>query len=492
MGEIDTKSIESVQAALCFFGEKNDLIKSKLENQDECEKEKELEGVIKDLANCKVQLEAKESAHKQALFDLAHYQKISHELSALLEISDFERDIYINDCKDARKHLVQLESKLKQVSEQLSESVQIQDQLSQVKAELKLAQGELLTTSTQLVEAKQVNLEAMTQAEMMESALNMEKMRTEELVRHLSDHKEIILHLKISAFEVEKEKSEVISQMENELESAKEAITESQEQLISLRNELEIIENLESLILEKSLLVDYLQSELNLAKDLLCSAEVDACDAIDTNNTLKADLESRESELEKIKSEISERETEAQIEIAILKSELHKGRSRIAAAEAAEERAKAEKAETYTALHQLALEAEEAKKETRQLKEESNTGVTISFEEYEELTKNANAEPVIETNHETESLKKELESATVRIGELRTRAEQAASRAEAAETAKYALEELIRKWKRQKEKRNAALATLREESVSREKHSFTYDDAPKPYQPLGKVLNMKF
>lgn len=86
-----------------------------------------------------------------------------------------------------------------------------------------------------------------------------------------------------------------------------------------------------------------------------------------------------------------------------------------------------------------------------------------------------------------------MEITTVRIGEFRTRSEQAAFRAEVAETAKAALEEQIRRWREQKERRKAALVALREESITTRKNSFKKDlEPPKIYQPLGKILKMKF
>ncbi|KAM7483355.1 hypothetical protein LguiB_007938 [Lonicera macranthoides] len=527
MGEIDTKSIESVQTARCFFGEKNDLIKSKSNSYDEFEKEKVLQCLLKDLANCKVQLESKESAHKQALFDLAHYKKTADELSTLLEISDFERDIYINDCKEARKHIDGLESKMKEMSDELLETIQIREQLSHVTVQLNSTQEDLLSAATQLAEAREAKLDDMTKAELiMETALSMEKMKTEEPLRHLSELNETILRLKMAVVEAEIEKCEVLSKKEGELELARESVIEVQERLQSMRKELEMMVTLETQLLERSLLSDLLQAELQQAKELLSSAEGDVFYAISDKNRLKADLElkekenldhtryirSLEMELNKIKrevEEISKRECEAQVEVAMLKSELHKGRSKIAAAEAAEERAKGDKSGAYLALQQLALEAEEIKKENRRLKEEvskedlqidesnseADMHVTISLEEYEALvkkTEKADQIPEPENSSEVEILKKELEAATVRMRELRARAEQAGSRAEVAELGKAALEEQIRRWRLQKEKRNSALAALREESISRESYSFKYDEAPKPYQPLSKILNMKF
>ncbi|KAF3963274.1 hypothetical protein CMV_012329 [Castanea mollissima] len=73
MGEVDTKPIEPVQIALSLFGDKGEQRKSRPTSRDESENEKELEGFSKDLANYKVQLDAKDAAYKQALLKLDYY-----------------------------------------------------------------------------------------------------------------------------------------------------------------------------------------------------------------------------------------------------------------------------------------------------------------------------------------------------------------------------------------------------------------------------------
>ena len=92
-------------------------------HQPELEKEQELEGLLKDLANCKVQLEAKDSAHMQALLKLDHYRKTADELSTLLKSSEVERDKYINDCIESRTRIDELETKTKEMADQLLETL---------------------------------------------------------------------------------------------------------------------------------------------------------------------------------------------------------------------------------------------------------------------------------------------------------------------------------------------------------------------------------
>ncbi|XP_059643336.1 protein WEAK CHLOROPLAST MOVEMENT UNDER BLUE LIGHT 1-like [Cornus florida] len=535
MGEIDTKSIESVQAALSFFGEKNDPTKNLSTGSNEMEKERELEVLLKDLAINKVQLEAKDTAYKQALLQLDHYQTASDEFFTLLKNSKFEKDIYINECRVARMKKDELEFKMGEMASQLSETLKVREQLSNVISELRATQGELLNVETELATAIELKLEAMMQTELMETELDTEKLKMEELLRHVSELNETILHLKMAATEAEEEKCRVLSEKEAELEYTTASVVDAQKQLENMRKQLEVMHDLESQLMAKSVFIDSMQLQIQQVNELQSSSERTVTDAIKDLNQLALDLEMQEKknsnqavyikslemelnqlklelenaneevsrlncsvemttdELEKVKNEVEEikgSETEAQIEIAMLKSELHRGRSKIAAAEVAEARAKSEKSGLYLAVQQLAMEAEAAKKEKRELMEETQKALMKMAEKANQVP-----EPVLDNSYEVEILMRELETAKVRIGELRVRAEQAISRAEAAEKGKAALEDQLKKWRERRERRKAAIAALQEECILRESSSFKYEPlvpVPKTYQPLGKVLNMEF
>nr|XP_043639552.1 filament-like plant protein 3 [Erigeron canadensis] len=396
MGEVDTDPIKSVRASVFHFGEKCSQIRSRSISDDESEKERGLEVVLQDLANCKVQLEAMDVSHKQALLNQNQLEKTINELSMLLKTSEFEKDIYINECKEAKVRVSELESKIQEMTNEL--------------AELESTRADLIVVKKQLMEATDAKLEGMKQAEVMETQVKY-----------------------IELLEIE------VTQMKQELQ---------------------------------------IRGESELTK-----------------------LETMKSELE----EIGNREREAQVEIALLKAELHKGRSKTAAAEAAELKAKGEKSAAYFALQQMALENKEVKDENQRLQSEheeiqfqdsySEHEITISLEEYETLIEKAEEAKVkrpmeSENEQEMEHLKKDLENAMARVSEFRTRAEQAATRAAVAEQAKAALEEQIKGLKEQKQRRRAALAALRAESMSKSSRSFDYDVDPKTYMPLGKFLKM--
>lgn len=542
------------------------LIVTILFHQPEIEKEKNVEGLMKDLANCKLQLEAKDFAYKQVLLKLEHNQKISEELSTLLKQSEDEREKYIEQFTEAKYYIDELELKVKAMADKLSETAKLREQILHVLNELKAAQEELLRMETELASARDLQFKAMTQAELMESAASMEKEKAEELLRCVAELNEALL---MSQF-ADEEKCKILSEKEDEIELANVNAAQAQLKLEELRKQMEVSQEMERELLAKSIYVDVLQLELQQSADLLSSSDQATSDATEVLKQLKADMEVKErenydqalhiealemelrllklelknsneeigcykstvetltDELQRAKTdlnEVKERENDAQVEIALLKSELHKGRSKIAAAEAAEARAESIKSGLYLAVQELAVEAEKAKKQNQKLKgaensfqdvqipqaEESKTEsgesinekdatVTISYEEYQLLIKNSKMADQIpmsemdnsndsESKDELEMVKEELEEATMKIGELRNRLSQATTRAEAAEKAKMAVEDQLRKWREQRQKRKAA---LKEDSTPQAQKFPTYEKLPEIYEPLGKVLNMKY
>lgn len=553
------------------------------------------------MANYKVQLEAKDAAYMQALLKLQHHQDTADELSTQLQNIEIERDEYIRECKEARTRGDELESKAKEMADQLSETAKIGEQLMHVFSELKATQAELFSLETDLARARDSELKALTQAEMMETAFTMEQERTEELVRHVADLNEAIFMSKDAAMEAENEKLAMFSEKDAEIELATQAALKAQEQLEDMRKQTETIHELENQLLTKSEYIKMLQLEIKEVSEQLSLSEKAASDAIDNLKLVQEELdvkerknldqegliESLEMELNRLKlelmnanevanrvkvnveiltgqlqeakteiDEIKERESNALVEIALLESELHRGRSKIAAADAAEARTENMKSGMYLAIQQLAIEAENAKKENRILKqggdgvdeetdieefqdaeateieelkagedherrkeEDGDQVITISLKEYEYLIEKSEKSGQVplsleegfgfsrqsslsatEDKSELERLKKELEAATEKVAQFRNRAEQAATRADLAEIAKAGLEDQIRRWREHREKRKAALAALREVAAPkeygyhapREFRHPVYDEIEKENPPLGKVLNLKF
>ncbi|KAL1814778.1 hypothetical protein ACET3Z_017352 [Daucus carota] len=536
MGEIDTKPIESVQASISLFGDKSDQLRSRPACYSQIEKE-----------NLELSLK------------LDQHEKTAEELFILLQITEFEREIYMDACREAKIGIYELESRIKEMDAQLSETVKLKDENFHVSVELNTVKEELLKMEAELVEAKNAKIETMKETEVMETALNMEKERAEGLSGHVAELNETILHLQFAVLEAKKEKDLVSSENQAALMEATKSVEEIREEMESTRNQLK---NLEGEVSDKSLLIESLQLELEQANKDRNSAERATSDAVNdigqlisdmellmTANSkkdgqimaqemelsqsrvelkiamkeqelLKCDLETIQSKNEKLTSEMSEmneiceKESEAQIEIALLKSELHRGRSKAAAADALEERAKREKMALELCIQQLALQAQEAKNAVQTMKdlaqkddeetknsevigtdealtqEQTNACISISAEDYKALL--TKADEAEETRNENDALKREMEMTAGKIGELRTRAEQAVWRAEVAEKAKALLEEERKKWRVKEEKRKVALEALRQESISLQKSFKKHPEPPKTYQPLGKILKMKF
>ncbi|PON68916.1 WEB family [Parasponia andersonii] len=574
MGEIDTNPIESVQTAISLFNEKGDQKKTRTTGSDECEKERELESVLKDLASYKVQLEAKEAAYMQALLKLEHSQKKVDELSILVENSEIERDRYADECRDTTTRRDELESEAKEMADQLLETAEIREQLLRVLEELKASKGELLCKEREVDSAREAELKALTQVEEMEKVLNEEREKSQEISKQVTELNEAILLLKAADIESQKENFTMLSEKDAEIEVAQMALVQAKEGLEDMEREVEMMQELENEFVFKSIFGDILELKLMEATEELILSQKSAANAIFELKLIREDLELKErknlsqealieafkmevnevkmelkssselasqlmvdveiltGDLQKAKAEIDEmrsKETEAQVEIALLKSEIHKGRSTIAAAEAAEARAENTKSRLYLAVQLLAVEAESAKKENQMLKEaadEENDQENVSFEnsslidelnietedrkdnsdahisiskkDYESLIEKADriCMPEIENKHELENLRKELDAAMAKVAEFRNRAEQATFRAEMAEKAKAAIEGQLRKWREERQKKKAALVALkgaREEHASRNFNTST-DENPTPtyHQPLFKILNMKF
>ena len=169
-----------------------------------------------------------------------------------------------------------------------------------------------------------------------------------------------------------------------------------------------------------------------------------------------------------------ESDIEAQVEIALLKSQLQEHRL-------------AHKNGHVTEVSK----ADRSKAEAEEQNSENNNDSVTSKSLVEKRNEVQGSVGEVGRFSELALMKRELENALVKISELRARAEQALSRAEFAENAKAALEDKIRRHREHRQRRRAALTALREESTPKPFSPSTSYGTPGTYQPLGKVLNMK-
>lgn len=483
----------------------------------------DFEGLLKDLANYKLQLEAKDSAYKQALLKLDHYQKIADELSTLLKQAEGEREKYVEECTEARTRIDGLESKLKEMADQPAETTRLREQLLHVLNELKAAQEELLSMETELAAARGLQLKAMTQAQLMESAAGMEKDNSDMLSRHVSELNEALFKAELVAIEAHSEKCKILSEKDAELEVAKAKATEAEEQLEDLKRQLEMIQELEIELLEKSIVIDLLRLELEQSLEMLTSSDKAASDVIKELKQVKEEMEvkergnldqafrivSMEMELHQLKLELKNANEEMdslKSNAAMLTDLLQRAKTEMDEVKKRENEAQAEIVESALINTRVEFEqADELENVTEEIKDDQNDAfVVVSAEEYDLLVKKAAKGDEVstalverypiqpESKDELETLKKKLEGAMAKIGELRNRVEQAMTRADAAEKAKAGLEDHIKRYKEHKQKKNVALVALKEVSEPKPMNFPTYEKIPATYQPLGKVLNMKF
>ncbi|RWR80500.1 WEB family [Cinnamomum micranthum f. kanehirae] len=293
-------------------------------------------------------------------------------------------------------------------------------------------------------------------------------------------------------------KSLLIDSLQSELAHVKESYISAINDLNRLKLEMECLEKYNS---ERAIYMESMETQLKQSQEELLNATEEI-------NSLKHQIEAVTVEMQKSRenlAEIQEKEKEAQVEVALLKSEIHKEKAKVAAAEAAEARGKSSNLGLYLAVQQLAVEAEKAKKETKRLKQKAlhaeiiidtenlireqemfmaeepglksaiacpdssgfQSGIIISAEEYQSLLKKASkadqesSQSLVSKNaYELENLKKELEAKTEEIRGLKSVADEATRRANMAENAKMAIEDQLRKWREQKQRRRAALAVL--------------------------------
>ena len=447
---------------------------------------KEFEELTKELANCKVQLEVKHAAYMQALLKLEQNQKMIHELSTLLKKSDIERNKNMSECSQCRSRKDELEYKTKEMVDQSLETAKVRDQFAHVLSELKATQRELLNKETELVAARDSELNSLAKAKQLEAALEAEKEQKEELLQQVKELNEVIHNSKLAAIKSEKEKIVLLSEKDEQIDFTTKATAQVQLQLEDMRKHAEMLQELQAneklvlsedsapktindtdmelndrKIMDQSVYIQTLEMELSQLKQEVTVAKEEISALNITNESLT-------SELHEAKAELKGSSIETQVEIALLKSKL-------------QEHMLAYKngkiAETSTTVDSKA-EAEETNSEK---KNEHVTGKSLVEGGVGEVGRFS----------ELALMKRELESAAMKISELRARAEQALSRAELAESAKAALEDKIRRHREHRQRRRLALSALREESTPKPFSPSSSYGTPGSYQPLGKVLNMK-
>ncbi|URD72376.1 hypothetical protein MUK42_25879 [Musa troglodytarum] len=597
MGEVDTKPFESVKTALSFFEQKAGQNRCASSGNMEEQEEKDLCLLLKELASCKVQLEINKSVNKQANLELEVYHKTVNDLSIQLENSVAEIDRYREKCQQAETKIAKLESENKVIAQSLVGSSEHQPELLGIVDELKALQDEEEhVMGSEVTASGRLQTMAERRAELMGLAIFSESEQRKKLLMLISALNEVLFSSTLAAIEADKERSASFVRMEAELHITKEALAQSHDKLEGMKEHLDMMNNMENELFAKMIQVDYLQSELKQLEELYSACSRFALDVVNDANQLASEMETPErarskysshlalmeaqkqrmhNELQSergkvidlncqiellsgrtqtLKHEMSEmrgREMDLQEEIATLKADLHRSRSRrILAAEAAEASATSSQAGLCVAARELALETKSSKTESQVQKKDAESEMEMDDQaDYETETKHGKSDVVdgcgamailakgsnsptqetgkamgiaesprssgFEPTSEADMLNEELEAATSRINDLKSNLEEATRRAELAEEAKAAIEEQLRKWRaEQKQRRTAAdaLADQRPKQDSNNGRRSTtctpslhksvlrhhaevsppdFDRTHFNYVPLAKILNMK-
>ncbi|KAE8672519.1 Detected protein of unknown function [Hibiscus syriacus] len=401
-----------------------------------------------------------EAKDMEVLRQLEHYKKTTNQLYLLLKKSEFERDRYIQECNGVKDRINELESKMKGMTDQLSESAKIHEHLSSVLIELKITQADLLNLESQLAAAKDLELKAIIQAKMMEAPAKTEKEGSEELSGRVEELRDAARVSKLAATEDENEKCRIVSEKDAEMEAFKATLFQAQEEMEDLRKQLKTIQELENQLVMKSMYNDSLQAKLEQVTNVLGSTENASLDGGIDLKQIAQDLEFKARKISDQAFYIAELETELK-------------RDEVRKREKDDQRDKC--------LEYITISMEEYNYLIRKAKKADE--ISRSTVEYfnQLTTESAN-------KNEVEALKKELKVVATKI---QNRAEQTATRAEAAEKAKAAEEDQLRKWQEQMQRRKPALAALREESAPKQFSPPTIENLPTNHQPLGQFLNLE-
>lgn len=550
--------------------------------------------MLKELANFKVQLEINKSANKQANLELEVYHKTVNDLSIQLENSVAEIDRYREKCQQAETKIAKLESENKVIAQSLLGSSEHQPELLGIVDELKALQEEEHVMGSEVTASGRLQTMAERRAELMRQAIFLDSEQRKKLLLLISALNEALFSSTLAAIEADKERSASFFRMEAELHITKEALAQSRDKQEGMKDHLDMMNNMENELFAKMIQVDYLQSELKQLEELYSACLRFALDVNDANQLasemetperarskyssylalmeaekkrmhnelqskrdkvtdLNCQIELLSSRTQTLKHEMSEmrgREMDLEEEIATLKADLHRSRSRrILAAEAAETRATCSQAGLYIDVQELALETKSSKMESQVQKKDAESememddkvdyatetkrgksdiidgygGMTILTKESNSLTQETGKAMGIadsprssgfERTSEADMLNEELEAATSRINDLRSNLEEATRRAELAEKAKAAIEDQLRKWRAEQTQRRAAADALTKQRPKKDSNNGRrstctpslhksvlrhhaegsppdFDGTPFNYVPLAKVLNMK-
>ncbi|KAE8795825.1 neurofilament medium polypeptide-like [Hordeum vulgare] len=241
MAEIDTRPLESVQSALNLFEQRSDH--SMFSSPDR--NEQEIDVVAKELATCKLQLEAKESENKQANMKLEALRKTMQDLS----------EKYDQACLDAHRRITELEA----------DNVAITTRQSQAAAECEALRDELDVAVGELDAVRRANAYVLGEVESMETRRILERESARDGLMRVLELNEAVLDSAVAAIKAEEERSVYFQEVTLQMFS-------SDKNLEAIRKHKEAMEGMEGELLAKTVEVECLRSELLQLKELYVSS----------------------------------------------------------------------------------------------------------------------------------------------------------------------------------------------------------------------------
>ncbi|OEL33722.1 hypothetical protein BAE44_0005256, partial [Dichanthelium oligosanthes] len=235
MAEIDTRPLESVQAAVGIF-DQNRLTPDR--------NEEEIAILTKELATCKLQLEVRESQHKQATLKIEALQKAVQDLS----------DQYEKECMDAHMRIAQLEA----------ENITIMSRQAEADGECRSLRDELAAVRGELGEAKASVAFVLREVEAMETRAILERESTKDALARILGLNETVLSSAVAAIRAEEERSVFFQE-------ATIKFFNSDKNLEVIRRQVEMTERMEAELLAKTVEIEYLRSELKQFKEIYMS-----------------------------------------------------------------------------------------------------------------------------------------------------------------------------------------------------------------------------
>ncbi|CAN6285233.1 unnamed protein product [Urochloa humidicola] len=283
MAEIDTRPLESVQAAVNIFDRGGD--QSRL-----CPDRNEQETIAiltKELAACKLQLEVRESQHKQATLKIEALEKTVRDLS----------EQYEKECMDAHMRIAHLEA----------ENIAIMSRQAEADGERGALRDELAAARGELDAARASVAFVLREVEAMETRAILERESTRDALGRILRLNETVLSSAVAAIRAEEERSVFFQEATIEFFN-------SDRNLEVIRRQVEMAERMEAELLAKTVEIEYLRSELNQVKENYVSPG-EGSDATRTVVTAAAgcsNLDDRDQEQQACEITVRDQEPEAE------------------------------------------------------------------------------------------------------------------------------------------------------------------------------------